>query len=71
MNIPESIRTTSPEESIVLGVASVETQGTPIGTDEPLGRDLVLGIASEETRGTPVGTDEPLGMDFPGRISDR
>jgi len=70
MNTLENTCTKSPEDSIVLGVASIETQGAPVGIDEPLGHDLVLGIASAETQGMPVGTDEPLGRDFSGGISN-
>jgi len=71
MSILEEARAKSPEDSIVLGIASVETQGAPIGIDEPLGRNIVLGIASVETQGMPVGTDEPLGKDFAGGISNQ
>jgi len=70
MNTLENSYNKSPEDNIVLGIASVETQGAPIGTDEPLGHNIVLGIASVETQGMPVGTDEPLGRDFSGGISN-
>lgn len=52
-------------DNIVLGKASTETQGIPIGFDEVIGgHDPGLGIASVETQGFPEGTDEVLGMDF-------
>ncbi|MGN7726459.1 hypothetical protein ACTJIL_11690 [Luteimonas sp. 22616] len=70
MNTLENTCTKSPEDNIVLGVASTETQGTPISSGEPLGHDKVLGIASVETQGFAVGMDEPLGRDWPG-MSDR
>jgi hypothetical protein len=54
------------EEVIELGVASVETHGTPKGEGEFLGHDLGLGIASEETQGVPVGSDEFIGMNSSG-----
>lgn len=59
------------EEVIELGVASVETHGTPRGEGEFLGHDVALGIASEETQGIPVGTDEFFGMNADNGISDR
>lgn len=37
MNTNENIRNDTPEEVIVLGVASVETLGGPMGTIEPIG----------------------------------
>lgn len=58
------------EEVIELGVASVETHGTPRGEGEFIGHDLALGIASEETRGVPVGADEFLGMNSDNGISN-
>lgn len=58
------------ENSIVLGAASVETHGTPLGEGEFIGHDIALGIASEETQGVPVGADEFLGMNSSG-ISNR
>lgn len=62
---------TTPEDSIVLGAASIETHGTPLGEGEFLGHDVALGIASEETQGIPVGTDEFFGMNADNGISDR
>ncbi|WP_417474297.1 hypothetical protein [Luteimonas mephitis] len=70
MSILDSTSTRPQESNIVLGTASVETQGTPISSGEPLGHDKVLGIASVETQGFAVGMDEPLGRDWPG-MSDR
>ncbi|MDQ2702084.1 MAG: hypothetical protein M3Y70_04560 [Pseudomonadota bacterium] len=58
-------------DNIVLGTASTETQGLPIGIEEPLGHEPTLGIASVETQGFPIGTDEVLGMDFQSGLADR
>lgn len=57
-------------EVLDLGIASVETHGTPKGEGEFLGHDVGLGIASEETRGIPVGDDEFLGMNADNGISN-
>lgn len=70
MNTVDNTCTGPTEDSIVLGAASVETHGSPIGSDEFLGHDAILGIASVETQGRPVGTDEFLGMNFSGGISN-
>ena len=61
MKILENKTTKLQDDSVVLGIASNETQGIPFGADEPLGRNEVLGIASEETLGVPDGIEEPLG----------
>ncbi len=48
MDTNESIRSNTSEQVIVLGVASIETQG-PFGTGEPLGiGDAVMPGISEE-----------------------
>lgn len=72
MNTNESTnrRADAREEVVELGVASVETHGTPKGEGEFLGHDIALGIASEETRGIPVGDDEFLGMNTDNGISN-
>lgn len=57
--------------NIVLGIASTETRGNPIGIDEPMGHDGGLGIASVETQGNPIGTDEVFGLDFLPGLSAR
>ena len=48
MNKNENIRSDTPEDVIVLGVASIETQGRP-GTGEPLGigAPVMPGISEE------------------------
>lgn len=46
MNTNENIRSDTPEDVIVLGVASVETQG-PFGTIEPVGLDVMPGISND------------------------
>lgn len=48
MNKNENIRNDTPEDVIVLGVASIETQGRP-GTGEPLGigAPVMPGISEE------------------------
>ncbi|UJM90173.1 benenodin family lasso peptide [Rhodanobacter denitrificans] len=49
MNTNENIRNDTPEDVIVLGVASVETKG-PMGSTEPeggLGRPVIPGISEE------------------------
>lgn len=61
MDIQETARNDTPKDGSVLGIASIETHGIPVGFDEPLGRNEVLGIASEETRGIADGLEEPLG----------
>lgn len=61
MDIQETTRNEARKDSCELGTASIETHGTPVGFDEPLGRNEVLGIASEETRGIADGLEEPLG----------
>lgn len=68
MNTNENTNTNvdAREEVIELGIASVETHGTPLGEGEFLGHDIALGIASEETQGIPVGSDEFLGMNASG-----
>jgi hypothetical protein len=69
-NDDTNARAEAREEVIELGVASVETHGTPKSQGEFIGHDLALGIASEETQGVPVGADEFLGMNADNGLSN-
>jgi hypothetical protein len=45
MNTNENIRNNASEDVIVLGVASVETQGSGVPLNETIGRQNELGIS--------------------------